>query len=30
VKPAKPARVARSNLASLRKELKSVLEFLRN
>ena len=28
--PAKPARAARSNLASLRKELKSVLEFLRN
>ena len=28
--PAKPARGARSNLASLRKELKSVLEFLRN
>ena len=28
--PAKPARAARTNLASLRKELKSVLEFLRN
>jgi len=28
--PAKPARAARANLASLRKELKSVLEFLRN
>ena len=28
--PAKPARGARTNLSSLRKELKSVLEFLRN
>jgi DNA-binding transcriptional MerR regulator len=28
--PAKPARAARAGLASLRKELKSVLEFLRN
>jgi DNA-binding transcriptional MerR regulator len=28
--PAKPTRAARANLASLRKELKSVLEFLRN
>ena len=28
--PAKPARAARANLASVRKELKSVLEFLRN
>jgi DNA-binding transcriptional MerR regulator len=28
--PAKPARAGRTNLATLRRELKSVLEFLRN